>query len=699
MGGRGGSGPWLAAGAAALSLLAGAGHADSSLGAPRFTIEQVLSAPFPSSLTAASKGAGVAWVYDAQGVRNVWVTEGAGSHARQITAFTGDDGMDMGELTFAPDGQTVLFSRGGSLEGGGPVNIMSDPSGAPPQEIWAASVGGGAPRKIAPGHTPLVSPRGDVVVFELGGQIWSAPLNGQGQPSQLIHDRGRSSQVAFSPDGARLAFVSSRGDHSLIGVYDFAASTVRWMAPSFDTDLAPAWSPSGDRLAFVRTPASPPKVFVAHRSDSPWSIWVADASTGVGRAVFTAPEGPGSVFHPVDERMLTWAAGDRLVFPSERSGWEHLWSVSAHGGEARDLMPGAFEIFNVAFSADGSRLAFAANKDDIDHRHLFEVSVAGGPVRTLTSGATIEDYPVFAGDGRIYGLHGDARNPMRPVAVGAHLTDLAPGAIPASFPVSRLVEPKQVVLPSTDGLPIHAQLFLPPKGVAGKGPALLFFHGGPIRQMVLGWNPMDAYTFMYAMNQYLASEGYVVLSVNYRGGTGYGMDFREAENFGPGGSSEFNDIKASALWLRARPDVDPARVGIWGGSYGGLMTALGLSRASDLLAAGVDYAGVHDWRGLLPYMVEPGAPPGPAELAWKSSALATIDQWRSPVLVIQADDDRNVPFAQSVQLVEALRKQGVPFEQLVIPDEIHDLLRHHSWLTMFHAQDDFFRRKLGKPAG
>jgi dipeptidyl aminopeptidase/acylaminoacyl peptidase len=215
--------------------------------------------------------------------------------------------------------------------------------------------------------------------------------------------------------------------------------------------------------------------------------------------------------------------------------------------------------------------------------------------------------------------------------------------------------------------------------------------------MLLGWHPMDAYSYMYGMNQYLASQGYIVLSVNYRGGTGYGLDFRAPEKFAWEGASELNDIKGAAYYLRSRADVDPARIGIWGGSYGGLMTALGLSRLSDLLAAGVDYAGVHDWSALMAAhssLSAPDATQDQARLAFQSSALASIETWRSPVLLIQADDDRNVPFSQTVDLVRALRKQGVPFEQVIIPDEIHDLLLHRSWLTFFHATDDYFDRHL-----
>ena len=274
------------------------------------------------------------------------------------------------------------------------------------------------------------------------------------------------------------------------------------------------------------------------------------------------------------------------------------------------------------------------------------------------------------------------------------MTDLASGAIPPDFPADRLVEPQAVVFASPDGLRVHGQLFLPPAGRRKPGPAVLFFHGGPYRQMLTGWHPMGAYSFMYGLNQYLANEGYVVLSVNYRGGIGYGLDFREPVNFGAAGASEFQDILGGANFLRGRPDIDPKRIGIWGGSYGGLMTALGLARASNLLTAGVDYAGVHDWRVLEPQLAGPNEPAGASQRAFQSSAMADVGKWRSPVLVVHADDDREVPFSQSVELVQALRRQGVDVEQMVLPDEVHVMLRGRSWLDFFAAADDFFARHL-----
>ena len=663
-----------------------------------FTLRQVLSAPFPSYLTAAPQGGRIAWVNNTSGTRNIWVAEKTGDgaySAHAVTTYTGDDGQDVGDLGWAPAGDQLFYTRGGSLEGGPPVNPTSLAAGSPVQAVWALSLKGGAPRQVGAGRNPSVAPAGGTVAFLSAGQIWTAPLDG-GPATQLLHDRGEDGMLTWSPDGRRLAFVSTRTDHSLVGVFDLGAQRVTWMQPSLDTDMEPEWSPDGRHLAFVRLPAGSDIDFLPHKSATPWSIWVCDPATGQGSRIWTASPGAGSVFHDtLDGRALVWA-GDRLIFPWERTGWVHLYAVPASGGTAEELTTGGgFEVFNIAPSPDRKRIAYSANSGDVDHWHVWQVSSAGGAPQQLTAGQGNEDYPVITSDGAVAALHGDARDPLRPVIIGQNgMADLAPNAIPADFPRDRLVQPQPVVFTSPDGLRVHGQLFMPPPGRAKPGPAVLFFHGGPYRQMLLGWHPMGAYGFMYGFNQYLANGGTVVLSVNYRGGIGYGLDFREPDGFGAGGASEFQDILGGANYLRSLPGVDPKRVGIWGGSYGGLMTALGLARASNLLAAGVDYAGVHDWQALEPQLSGPNAPAGASQRAFQSSAMADVDKWRSPVLLVHADDDREVPFSQSVELVQALRKHGVDVEQMVVPNENHVMLRAQSWLDFFEAANKFFERHL-----
>jgi dipeptidyl aminopeptidase/acylaminoacyl peptidase len=666
-----------------------------------FTLEQVMSGAFPSELLAAPAGGRVAWVLDARGARNIWVAEPPEFKGRQLTTFSNDDGQEIAQLAWTPDGKSIVYARGGDFETGREdPNPRSLPGGVE-QAIWVIPVTGGAPRKLAEGNSPAISPQGDRVAYFNKHQVWMAKLDGSEKPEQLIHARGDADALRWSPDGSRLAFVSEREEHRLIAVYDVAARTLNFVDPSVDRDADPVWSPDGKRIAFLRFPASREAfLFGPKRSAQPWSIRVADVSSGAGHQVWIADEGRGSNFHEmVADNQLLWGAGDQLIFPWEKDGWLHLYGVPVSGGKAKLLTPGEFEIETVSIGSDRKEVLYSSNQDDIDRRHIWKLSAEGGRPQAMTTGGGIEWSAEALSDGRgVVMLHSDTRRPARAALLtgNGETRDLAPEAIPADFPASALVDPQQVIFSAADGMQIHAQLFLPPKGAAGeKHPALVFFHGGSRRQMLLGWHYMGYYHNAYGMNQYLASRGYVVLAVNYRSGIGYGMEFREALNYGATGASEFNDVMGAGLYLKGRPDVDSQRIGLWGGSYGGYLTALGLARASDLFAAGVDMHGVHEWNRVIRNFVpayNPEEQRDAARLAFESSPLASVKTWRSPVLLIQGDDDRNVPFTETIHLAEALRKQGVEFEQLIFPDEIHDFLLHQSWLRAYHATADFFDR-------
>jgi dipeptidyl aminopeptidase/acylaminoacyl peptidase len=672
--------------------------------AKRFTLEQIMSAPFPSDLTVAPNGGAVAWVLDQHGVRNIWVAEAPDYKGRRLTNYHADDGQEIAQIVWTPDGRSIVFVRGGDFE-----MLREDPNPASltqgvEQDIWIAPLAGGSPRKLAEGNSPAVSPNGDRVAFLHKGEVWSVAFDETAKPAQLIHAKGHADELHWSPDGARLAFVTNRGDHAFIAVYNDAAPSLVYLAPSVDRDSNPVWAPDGKRIAFLRIAASSRAFsFGPVRAAQPWSILLADAYSGQGRELWRASEGPGSAFHSmVADSQLLWGAGDRIVFPWERTGWMHLYSVSTLGDVPTPLNAnGEYEIEHVSLSSDGRAVLFSSNQDDIDRRHLWRVSVTGQNLTPVTQGEGIEWSPLETSDSRAFVmLHSDARNPARAAIKieNANVRDLAPESIPPEFPAAALVTPQPVIISAADGMPIHGQVFLPPDLAPGqKRPALIFFHGGSRRQMLLGWHYMDYYHNAYGMNQYLASLGYIVLAVNYRSGIGYGLDFREALNYGATGASEYNDVLGAGLYLRGRPDVDPQRIGLWGGSYGGYLTALGLARASDLFAAGVDFHGVHNWNNAISNFVSaynPGKDVDAARIAFESSPLASVSTWRSPVLLIHGDDDRNVPFHESVLLAEALRKQHVDFEELIFPDEIHGFLTEKRWLEAYHAAAEFLDKHL-----
>jgi dipeptidyl aminopeptidase/acylaminoacyl peptidase len=693
----------------AAMLLAGVSASAASPASAAFTLEQVLSAPFPTDLTAAPSGGAVAWVFNDRGMRNIWIAEPPDYKGRKLTAYSEDDGLEISDLSFTPDGKRIVYVRGSGANRRGEVpNPLSRADGTE-QVIFVVPTGGGEPRRLAVGRGPAVAPKNEWVAYvaRVGDkdQVFLINLEGEAKATQLFKARGDEVSLSFSPDGSRLSFVSRRGDHSFIGVYDFSTKSLSYVDASVDRDSNPVWSPDGKRLAFLRIPASKEiQSFRPHREASPWSLRVADAATGRAREIFRAEKGRGSVFrNVVAENQLFWADGDRIVFPWEKDGWTHLYSIPADGGPALLLTPGEFEVEYASLSHDRKRVLFNSNEGDIDRRHLWSIPPSGGKPSALSSGKGIEWSPVATSDGKsIAHLRSDAQRPPRPAiqAANGEAKDLATGSVPADFPERALVSPESVIFPSADGMKIHGQLFLPAGSRAGeRHPAMIFFHGGSRRQMLLGWHYGYYYRNAYAFNQYLASRGYIVLSVNYRSGIGYGMEFREALDYGAVGASEFNDVLGAGLYLKARVDVDPDRIGLWGGSYGGYLTALGLARASDLFAAGVDFHGVHDWNDVITNF-EPAYDPAKrqelARLAFDSSPMASVKTWRSPVLLIHGDDDRNVPFGQSVDLVQALRQKGVEFEELVFPDEIHDFLVHAHWLKAYYTAAEFLDRHLKK---
>lgn len=686
----------------AFGVAAGMAAAPAVVAAQSYTLEQVMSAPFPTALAVWEGGGKVAWVMNARGVRNLWVAEAPDYRGRPITDYAVDDGQELSDLRFTPDGAHVVYVRGGGPNRQGEI---PNPTNAPEpaeQALWVVPAAGGAPRRLAEGTSPLVSPAGDRVVFLRGGQVWSVPLGSDtAGAARLFQVRGRAGSLAFSPDGGRLAFVSSRGDHAFIGVFDLTTRSLTYLDPSVDRDGSPVWAPDGTAIAFIRQPNErDPLPFIPRREGLPWSIRIVDVTTGAAREVWRASPGRGSVFRGVvAERQLFWGRANRIVFPWEGDGWLHLYAVPTGGGPAVRLTPGEFEVEHVTLNDAATHVVYSSNQGDIDRRHLWRVAVTGGPPEQLTRGQGIEWGPAVAGDGAIAFFASDARMPAHPeVLVSGARRPLARDALPREFPLDRLVVPQQVIFPASDGMLIHGQLFLPPDLRRGqRRPAVVFFHGGSRRQMVLGWHYLGYYHNAYALNQYLAAQGYIVLSVNYRSGTGYGLEFREAINYGANGASEYNDVEGAGLYLRSRDDVDPARIGLWGGSYGGYLTALGLARASDLFAAGVDVHGVHDWNVVINNFApdyDPARREAVARRAYASSPMADVATWRSPVLVIHGDDDRNVPFSETVDLVEALRRRQVEVEQLIFPDEVHGFLLHESWLRAYRAAADFFDRRL-----
>jgi dipeptidyl aminopeptidase/acylaminoacyl peptidase len=673
-----------------------------------FSLEQVLSSPFPTNLVAAEHAGRIAWLFAARGERNVWVADAPGFESRQVSHYAGDDGMPLAALKLTPDGRTVVYARGSESNRAGETADPTSNVEKRVQQVWAADVDKGEPRLLGDmgcdeeGCEDIqISPNGEFALWSAKKQIWIAPISGKEKAKALTFARGNSSQPKWSPDGKRIAFVSDRGDHSFIVIYEFGRNVLRYVSPSADRDLYPRWSPDGSQIAFVRLVGKQMKQPLIPQLPLPWAIWVHDVGGDCAREIWkSGPDLDDSLPQLTEDGSFQFAAKNRIVFASEQDGWNHLYSVATTGGEARLLTAGKFETEDVALSADKTSVIYSSNQAgtdplDVDRRHLWRVGVEGGRPEALTHGETMEWTPLEVAS-KVVCLGSTATTPAMPYVVTSSGRDIiAKAALPADFPSSQLVTPKQVIFRAADGWEIHGQLFEPKMEGRATRPALIFIHGGSIRQMMLGFHYMDYYHNAYAMNQYLASRGYVVLSVNYRTGIMYGRHFREPKDGGPRGGAEYKDIVAAGKYLQSLPKVDAKRIGLWGGSYGGYLTAMGLAHDSEMFAAGVDLHGVHDWSAFKEEL--PADAPDHAaavKLAFQSSPNAAISTWRSPVLLIQGDDDRNVDFSQTVDLLQRLRAQKVHVEELIFPDEIHGFLMWKSWIRAYGATEEFFGREL-----
>jgi dipeptidyl aminopeptidase/acylaminoacyl peptidase len=678
------------------------------------TLEQILGYPFVSGLVAASTGDRVAWVENVRGIRNIWFAPASGEQPHRLTNYTADDGQELTQLSFSPDGSHVLYVRGGDHDANWPAqdNLAPNPANSTHEakvQIWSVAVTDPAPPvMLAEGDSPAISSKGKLAYIKKG-EVWTTTENGS-KPERLFFDRGKDDGLAWSPDGTRLAFVSNRDDHSFIGIYTENKQELTYLQPSTNFDSVPVWSPDGASLAFVREPGrgDEPQNFL-EQVPHPFSIWVADTTNVRCHKVWSSPGTLAGSLPNLDENEpLFWMANGSLVFLAEMDDWPHLYAVDPKGGEAKLLTPGRFMVENLALAPDHQSIVYSANtgstEEDSDRRHLFRVALDGKAPQPLTSGDSSQWDPAALNKGAVAYVTAGPQQPASVKLLSATRQErLLDTGSAKDYPKDALVVPKLVTFTAPDGLRIQGQLFRR-ADVQGPQAGVIFVHGGPPRQMLLGWHYRDYYSNAYAVNQYLASQGFTVLSVNYRLGIGYGRAFQHPPHAGPAGASEYQDVLAGARYLQRLPGVDPHAIGIWGGSYGGYLTGLALARNSDVFQAGVDFHGLGNW---VPTLEKDHALPEhwwqatpewrkAIDTAFAASPEANITTWRSPVLLIHGDDDRNVPFDQTVELAHRLEQQHTPIEELIIANDIHGFLRATNWLAADQSTVEFLTRYLRK---
>ncbi|MCB0686848.1 MAG: S9 family peptidase [Saprospiraceae bacterium] len=674
-----------------------------------FTLDDIMAYPFPNELVVAESSDRIAFAINHIGRRNIYVAEAPNYQIRKITTYDTDSGQELSQVSISADGKWIVFVRGGDFgsnwDDAKPVN----PNALPIPEkvsIWCVPFAGGPTFKIDEGISPVISPNSKEIIYIKNNMVFSAKLSDLPNPTKIVDPRGRPADLQWSPDGSKFAFVTFRGDHSFIGLYSDSLHNIEWVNPDFNFDFSPRWSPDGKHLVYVRQSGAggQPDSILASEPD-PYTIVTYDLATSAAKEIWTSPNiMRGSLPTTHGGVNLHWAK-NFIVFLSYQDGWPHMYRIDTDGRNLVCLTPGDYMLEYISLTPDRTKILASANTGpdpfDIDRRHILQVDIENADLHLDTKGDGVEWSPYMLQNGDLCYIGADSRQP--PVVTiqpgdGRPSNKISNTLVPANFPTKQLVIPQQVIFSAPDGTPIHATLFDANSNVPG--PAVIYVHGGPPRQMLLGWHYSSYYSNAYAMNQFLASLGFKVLAVNYRLGIGYGFEFHRPPDGGVRGASEYQDIKAAGDWLAKQTFVTD-KIGIYGGSYGGYLTAMALGRNSNLFDVGVDIHGVHDRtiNRTLSYLHPDRYERAPdaeqfRKIAWQSSPISSVDTWTSPVLIIHADDDRNVAFSQSTDLVQRLKSKDVEMETLVIVDDTHHFMKFENQKTVNKAAVNFLKRHL-----
>jgi dipeptidyl aminopeptidase/acylaminoacyl peptidase len=663
--------------------------------------QQFLEFPLATQTVAATNGTAFAWLIRQGGRTQIRYARAPKFEAQTLMSVEDGDGRPPTDVALSPDGQFVAFTTGNAFGGEQPYNPTSLLAPAGPA-VSVISIAKGVTAKLGPGFAPMFASSGARLLYQHEKDLLIADLSDGGKAAVITVPGGaKFSDIQWSPDGSTIAFVQDRGGYAFLGLYRPGADRVQWLVAGPDRATSPMWSPDGKQLAYLEFPGREHTRKYDKTESEPLAVKVVDAQSGASKMLWQTTSRASAHLEDPDS-ALRWVGNDRVVFYSEHDGWGRLYALAASGGDPVALTPTNCEVAE-SERVSATELFVVHNCSDIHTRQASIVDVktrASRPVATkdvviANAAATQDKLLLFTG--------GDADSAPLP-----RVLDLKTGKVllreaPSAYGYSESFEaaaPQVVTLQAEDGVTVPAQLFLPRAKRANA--ALIFVHGGPPRQMFPAFHFSEYYARTYAFNRRLADLGYVVLSVNYRSGVGYGRGFREAENRGWNGASEYRDVVAAGRWLAKRPDVDPSRIGIWGGSYGGLLTAQALARNSDLFAAGVAVHGVFDWSWPSPraFHLNPSDFFGVSEptraRAFASSPLAAVDQWKSPVLLFSGDMDANVDVAETVDLTQKLRARSVDVRTILVPGEAHGFVLHATWQKLWQEMTAFFAETLGE---
>jgi dipeptidyl aminopeptidase/acylaminoacyl peptidase len=685
----------------------------------RLTIEQLIDIKHPSEPIWSPDGRHIAFVWDRAGVSNFYVANADGDgQPRPLTTYSSGQ---VGGAFWSSDSSTLYFPHGG--------------------ELWRIAMSGeGGPR---PAWTPetkemdfVPSPDGKRLAFVRPANNSPGPGNGSdlyvrsfddGTEQRIAHNDISIGGISWSPDGNRIAYIGG----SQIIHHDespaYSGAKLIFTVSEFKRGnlyVVPAAGGMPVRLA-VAGGYSPVRwvdpTHLTYEEQSPdfkkRTIYAMDVQGGepqmlhedVEEKFWSIPYDAGAEPQPSPN-------GRWICFLSDQDGWDHIYVMPAQGGEPIQITKGRFESWRPAWSHDSTKIAFDANEPDHPgDRQLGIAMIDDDPthatVKTITTGHGTNIEPRWSpSDNQLVYQHTDAHNSADLYVVNAKPGTAEPARLSDSMPVSidrsMFIAPKFIHFPGADGTPVPAWLFLPKNlDRTKKHPAIVWIHGDGINQNYDGWHVERNYAVYYSFHQYLLQEGYVVIAPDYRGSIGYGRDWRDAV-YNDIGGKDAKDAWMAGVYLKTLPYVDPNRIGVWGLSYGGFFTLKALTDQPTLFRAGVDVAGVVDFAM---YYTDPyhsewtasriGTPEQNPTVYAQTKPIDHMDRLVRPLLILHGTADVNVPFLESVRLIDQLLKlkKGGLVSFMMYPGEFHYFSREQTLYDAWHRVDAFWAANLKKP--
>jgi dipeptidyl aminopeptidase/acylaminoacyl peptidase len=598
----------------------------------------------------------------------------------------------LGGFSVSEDGARVAFAWKGDL-----YLVPADGSAAP-FRLTQTKAGESSPQ---------FSPDGKKIGFSRGGDLFVQDL-GTGALVQVAEGAGG---LTFSPDGTRILYSTRRGGTRMQVLPNYSGRFVT--ARPFPRSVA--GDEAGQATYFTVAAGGGKPVRLGEGASPEWSpdsrevlVQIESADTKkVTLRVYDAGTGKARVVQEItDARWVarTWAMwspdGKWIAFTKDPDGFIHLYRVAAAGGAAEQITKGNWELnterFGFAPQWVGDRLFYSSTEAGTNERQFYSILADGTGKRRLSTREGINVGVVHEDGKNLALLEADLKMPLDLFVNGARVTtSTRPEFSSYEWPETRFVS-----FPARgDGAVVKAKLLLPPgydpsKKDGKKWPSVFFIHGAGIASSVLKqWGSYQDQRFVY--NAFLASKGFVVMDLDYRGSSGYGREWRTGVYLNMGGP-DLDDVMGAVEFMRGLGNIDMGKLGIWGVSYGGFMTNMAMFREPGVFKAGSSWAAVNDWENYNDgYTRERLTTPAENPEAYRRSSPITFSHnLRDNLLLVHGMVDSNVLFQDTVQLTEKLIQEGRPFEEIFYPQEDHGFVRDETWIDALRRTTALFEKHL-----